>query len=157
MKPYEKPMKAEPPTDPLPQPSEARNAVPAGAYEFDGEKYPQASAHQKEWGSKLISELRLKGTERILDLGCGDGAPTAQLASRVAGGFVLGIDSSPSMIAAASQWARTNLRFELREINQIDSQDEFDVLFSNSALHWVKDHRSLFPRLLRALRGGGDH
>jgi trans-aconitate 2-methyltransferase len=47
------------------------------AHEFDGKKYTAASAHQKEWGAKLIEELRISGTERILDLGCGDGALTA--------------------------------------------------------------------------------
>ena len=44
------------------------------AYEFDGEKYKQASRHQKEWGNNLISQLHLRGTETVLDLGCGDGA-----------------------------------------------------------------------------------
>ena len=42
------------------------------AHEFDGKKYEQASAHQKEWGAKLISELSLNGYEHVLDLGCGD-------------------------------------------------------------------------------------
>lgn len=40
------------------------------AYEFDGEKYKQASKHQKEWGNHLISQLHLNGTETVLDLGC---------------------------------------------------------------------------------------
>jgi len=43
------------------------------AFEFDGEKYKQASKHQKEWGQNLIAGLRLRGDESILDLGCGDG------------------------------------------------------------------------------------
>lgn len=42
-----------------------------GTFEFNGEKYAQASRHQKEWGSRLISGLRLRGCEAILDLGCG--------------------------------------------------------------------------------------
>ena len=49
------------------------------AHEFDGLKYEAASGHQKEWGEKLIEELALRGTERILDLGCGDGTLTVQL------------------------------------------------------------------------------
>ncbi|MHC5061222.1 MAG: class I SAM-dependent methyltransferase [Planctomycetota bacterium] len=52
-------------------------------FEFDSEKYKEASGHQKEWGAKLISELSLKGGERILDLGCGDGTLTAELARLV--------------------------------------------------------------------------
>ena len=45
-------------------------------FEFDGEKYKQSSKHQKEWGNRLISELKIKGNEAILDLGCGDGVLT---------------------------------------------------------------------------------
>ena len=50
-------------------------------FEFDGEKYKQASRHQKEWGNRLISELEFVGNESILDLGCGDGVLTEQLSS----------------------------------------------------------------------------
>ena len=50
-------------------------------FEFDGEKYKQASAQQKAWGRKLIAELEFKGGERILDLGCGDGALTGKVCS----------------------------------------------------------------------------
>ena len=48
------------------------------AHEFDGKKYEKASAHQKEWGTKLIAELNLKGNEKVLDLGCGDRYNTLQ-------------------------------------------------------------------------------
>jgi trans-aconitate 2-methyltransferase len=46
-------------------------------HEFDGKNYEKASTHQKEWGARLIAELGLRGTERILDLGCGDRVLTA--------------------------------------------------------------------------------
>ena len=55
-------------------------------HEFDGKEYQKASARQKEWGTKLIAELDLQGTERILDLGCGDGALSPQLADLVPNG-----------------------------------------------------------------------
>lgn len=67
-------------------------------YEFDAERYKQASAHQRSWGERLIAELALKGHEHILDLGCGDGRLTAQLAEQVPQGHVLGIDASQNMI-----------------------------------------------------------
>ena len=57
-------------------------------FEFDGEKYKKASSHQKEWGAKLISEFEFQGSEHILDLGCGDGAITVNLANQVPGGSV---------------------------------------------------------------------
>lgn len=65
-----------------------------GKFEFDGEKYKNASSHQKEWGTRIISELTFTGAETILDLGCGDGRLTKQLADLVPEGKVLGIDAS---------------------------------------------------------------
>ena len=67
-------------------------------YEFDAKRYERSSSHQQDWGQRLIGELHLTGSERILDLGCGDGRLTAQLAERVSQGHVLGIDVSRNMI-----------------------------------------------------------
>jgi trans-aconitate methyltransferase len=124
-------------------------------FEFDGEKYARASAHQKEWGSRLIEEFSLGGDERILDLGCGDGALTARLAELVPEGLAVGIDASAGMIESASKHAAPNLRFELMNIDDLDFEDEFDIIFSNATLHWVKDHRRLLGNVHRALRPGG--
>lgn len=63
-------------------------------HEFDGKKYEKASTHQREWGTKLIAELGLQGTERVLDLGCGDGTLTAQIAALLPRGEAVGIDAS---------------------------------------------------------------
>lgn len=87
------------------------------SHEFDGKQYDKASAHQKEWGSRLISELNPNGSERILDLGCGDGTLTAHLA-----GLVLGIDASRGMIEAALPKTRGNLRFRKMDINELDAE-----------------------------------
>ena len=125
------------------------------AHEFDGKKYEQASAHQKEWGKTLIAELDLEGTERILDLGCGDGALSAHLADLVPNGEVVGIDASRGMIEAARSKVRNNLRFLLMDINELNFVEQFDVVFSNATLHWVKDHRRLLRNVDRALVRGG--
>ena len=124
-------------------------------HEFNGEDYKKASAHQKEWGNQVISELHLKGDEKILDLGCGDGALTVQLASRVPQGSVLGIDASQSMIDSASQYQLPNLSFQLKDINNLDFEEEFDVIYSNAALHWVLNHQALLYHTYRALKKGG--
>jgi trans-aconitate methyltransferase len=124
-------------------------------HEFDGKKYENASAHQKEWGSKLVEELNLQGTERVLDLGCGDGMLTAKLAELVPKGEVVGIDASKGMIDTAQPRARQNLRFLLMDINELSFSEEFDVVFSNATLNWVKDHRRLCANVHRALRVGG--
>ncbi|HJD45874.1 MAG TPA: class I SAM-dependent methyltransferase [Candidatus Mediterraneibacter norfolkensis] len=107
-------------------------------FEFDGEKYKKASRHQKEWGNSLISELSLNGNEAILDLGCGDGGLTEQLAQLVPDGKVLGIDSSAGMIAVAQNRHKSNLKFMKMDINMIDFRNKFDVIFSgkNIAVRW---------------------
>lgn len=122
---------------------------------FDGEKYKQASTHQKEWGAKLIAELQLSGAESILDLGCGDGALTVQLASLVPRGHVIGIDFSQSMIETAKRQRQANLTFELLDMNELAYEAKFDLVFSNATLHWIADHRNLLQRVFRSLKANG--
>jgi trans-aconitate 2-methyltransferase len=126
------------------------------AFKFNGEKYKKASFHQKTWGKKLISELHLKGNEKILDLGCGDGILTASLAELVPTGFVIGVDSSKSMIDFSQKNSQSiNIRFDLLDINEINYKQEFDVVFSNATLHWIHDHKKLLSNVYRSLREHG--
>ncbi len=123
--------------------------------EFDGKRYRETSTHQKEWGARLIEELNLRGNERILDIGCGDGALTTNLADGVSHGSVLGIDASAGMIDTARSQKRPNLCFQLLDVLDADFRGEFDVIFSNATLHWVRDHEMLLPILYRALNENG--
>lgn len=130
-------------------------AAKKSAFEFDGDRYKAASKHQKEWGRQIIAELNLDGSERVLDLGSGDGTLTKEIAIRVPRGIVLGIDASEGMIEAAKKLEGGNLRFERRNINTMDFDSEFDVIFSNATLHWIKDHRNLLVRCSQALKKDG--
>jgi len=125
------------------------------AFEFDGEKYKKVSSHQKEWGKRIIAEFEFKGNEHILDLGCGDGILTAQLADMVPNGYVLGIDTSKGMIDSAIKNKKPNLEFRLLNINQIDFKERFDLVFSNATLHWTKDHKKLLSNIYNALKVDG--
>jgi trans-aconitate 2-methyltransferase len=125
------------------------------AYEFDGKKYEKASLHQKEWGERIVEEFKLKGTERILDLGCGDGVLTGRLSKLVPKGEVIGIDASRGMIETAITRESENLRFIMMDINDLTFDQEFDIAFSNATLHWVKDHHLLLKNIKRTLRPGG--
>jgi len=125
------------------------------SFEFDAERYQQASAHQQEWGRRLIAELNLRGDERILDVGSGDGSLTRQLAAAVPRGSVLGLDASARMVEAARQLQGPNLRFLRMDILDADFREEFDVVFSSATLHWVKDHGRLLGVLYRAVKPGG--
>lgn len=124
-------------------------------FEFDGQKYKNASTHQKEWGTRIISGLNLKGTEHILDLGCGDGVLTKILADNVGSGKVLGIDASIGMFNAAKEIEGPNLSFKYLDINNLDYNEEFDLIFSNAALHWVKNHELLLDNCHKALKING--
>ena len=125
------------------------------AFEFDGEKYARASRPQREWGGDLIGGLSLRGDEAILDLGCGDGALTKRLAMLVPEGRVVGIDASEGMIRAAEKRAGGNLSFVRMDIRDLGFREQFDLIFSNAALHWVKDHGRLLKNSFRALKDCG--
>ena len=124
-------------------------------YEFDGDKYQKASTHQEEWGQRLISELSLRGTECILDLGCGDGRLTSRLADLVPDGSVVGIDASHGMIDVAKKHCKKNLFFLRLDINSLNFQEKFDLVFSNATLHWVTDHTALLRKILPCLKDNG--
>ena len=124
-------------------------------HEFNGEKYKKASKHQKEWGNAIISQLKLTGSEFILDLGCGDGVLTKQLSELVPNGKILGIDGSEGMIKTAKMISSNNLTFEKMNINDIAFEKEFDFIFSNATLHWIKDHKKLINNCYRALKKYG--
>lgn len=124
-------------------------------FEFDGKKYRLASKHQKEWGLDLISEISFRGNETVLDLGCGDGSLTEQLSLLVPRGKVLGIDASMNMIETAKMLRKNNLEFAHMDINEMNFDGEFDLIFSNAALHWVKDHKKLLKNTYRALKPHG--
>jgi trans-aconitate methyltransferase len=122
---------------------------------WDGRDYERHSSHQRQWAGDLIGELELRGDERILDLGCGDGTLTRRLAKLVPRGSVLGVDSAPEMLEAAQAKCLANMQVVLRDIDALDFADAFDVVFSNAALHWVHDHPAVLRSVHRALRRGG--
>ena len=131
----------------------------SSAVQWDPRDYAASSASQACWGEELIARLRWRRDERVLDVGCGDGWLTSALARQVPGGEVLGIDSSPEMIAHARavhpESSHPNLRFLQQDACCIDLPDEHDVVFSNAALHWVADHPAFLRGAAGALRTGG--
>jgi trans-aconitate 2-methyltransferase len=129
------------------------------SYNWNAEDYQQNSAAQQQWACELIAKLALSGSEYVLDLGCGDGKVTAEIADWVPHGTVIGIDNSSSMIALARQQypARRypNLTFELMDARELGFENQFDVVFSNAVLHWIKDHRLVVEGLFKSLKPKG--
>lgn len=121
--------------------------------------YNQNSANQQRWARELIAKLDLKGNERILDIGCGDGKVTAEIASYLPNGSVLGIDNSENMIDfAQSQFPASNfpnLTFQHKDALQLNFHDEFDVIVSFACLHWVNDHLPVLAGIKNSLKSSG--
>ena len=129
------------------------------AYEWNADDYERNSKGQQKWARELIEKLELKGRENILDLGCGDGKVTAEIANRVKHGSVIGVDNSEAMIKLAnkkySPGTYKNLSFVVMDASNLSFKKSFDVVFSNAALHWVKDHRPVIKGLFNCLKPGG--
>ena len=126
---------------------------------WDAEEYARNSGAQLGWARELIAKLELEGHEHVLDIGCGDGKVSAELARQVPRGRVVGVDSSEDMIrlarAAFPPAAQANLSFMLRDARQLGFEEEFDVVFSNATLHWVRDHRAVLRSIARSLKPRG--
>lgn len=124
--------------------------------EWNAADYARHSSAQYAWAQSLIGELALSGTEDILDIGCGDGRITAEIARKVSG-RVLGVDSSGSMVQQGNSQntAEPNLGFRQMDATRLTFRAEFDLVFSNAVLHWVKDHPAVLAGIERALRPAG--
>jgi trans-aconitate methyltransferase len=105
-----------------------------------------------KYGADLISLLAPKADERILDIGCGTGHLTAQIAD--SGARVTGVDRSTDMVAAARK-AYPALQFEVADARDLQYSNEFDAVFSNAVLHWIKEPELVVQNVSRALRPGG--
>jgi trans-aconitate methyltransferase len=124
---------------------------------WDAEKYSRNSAVQYGITMSALAAHDFIGDERVLDLGCGDGKITYQLALRVPRGHVVGIDNSDGMVQFAQKThsAANNLSFELRDVQHVDYKAEFDVAVSAFCIQWVPDKPATFRGLRESLKRGG--
>jgi trans-aconitate methyltransferase len=126
---------------------------------WDAEDYSKSSPMQKKSGRELIAKLNLQGDERVLDLGCGDGLLAAEIAVLLPRGSVMGVDVSEEMIDFARKTFPPqhypNLDWKVMDARDLTFDGEFDIVFSNAALHWVSDHLSILRGIKRSLKLGG--
>ena len=123
---------------------------------WDARQYLQFERERTRPVQDLLARLPEDGIGRILDIGCGPGNSTERLADRYPGAALIGIDTSPDMLAAARK-RLPNAEFRLcdagRELPSLG--DGFDSVFSNACLQWVPGHARVLPDMMRLLRPGG--
>jgi trans-aconitate methyltransferase len=125
---------------------------PVAANTWSPQQYQQGFSFVWRHGEELVNLLAPKPGECILDLGCGTGQLTAEIAQ--SGAEVMGIDSSAEMISQARSNYPT-LRFEVAEATRFRAAEPFDAVFSNAALHWIKDADAAAATVTAALKPGG--
>jgi trans-aconitate methyltransferase len=133
---------------------------PPVAADWDASRYDRVSDPQFEWGRRVIARLAAAPDERILDLGCGTGRVTAEIAACVPAGYVVGLDRSSAMLDVARQsTARTANRrtawFVRGDGVSLPFASAFDAVFTTATLHWISDHAAVFASIFNALRPGG--
>ncbi len=103
---------------------------------------------------ELLARVPLEQPERIVDLGCGAGNVTRFLRERWRQSALVGVDSSQEMLATAAK-ELPEVAWQRADMATWEPPEPVDLIYSNAALHWVRNHPVLFPRLLESLRSGG--
>lgn len=128
-------------------------------HRWDPKVYEKSSSAQQRWAQELLSKISIRGDERILDIGCGDGKITAEIALLVPRGSVNGLDNSGEMLSFARSrfpplsWP--NLAFQYGDASELKYEDEFDLVLSFACLHWVQDHGPVLEGIKRSLKNDG--
>jgi|AntDeeMinimDraft_5_1070356.scaffolds.fasta_scaffold00110_16 SAM-dependent methyltransferase len=119
---------------------------------WDAGDYDGDHAFVHEMGASVVGLLDPEPGDRILDLGCGTGHLTAEIAAAVGDeGDVVGVDQSAEMITEARE-QYPGLAFERADVTEYDPGESFDAVFSNAALHWMTDQDAVVGRVADALR-----
>ena len=121
------------------------------AQEWNSSRYAENARFVSDLGQAVFDLLNPQPGERILDLGCGDGALTEKIVA--AGAQVVGVDASSDMVAAAK---KRGIDAKIMDAYGLSFNSEFNAVFSNAALHWMKrDPDAVIEGVRRALKPGG--
>jgi trans-aconitate methyltransferase len=122
----------------------------SSAQEWSAESYARNARFVAELGEPVVDWLDAKPAERILDVGCGDGALTASIVAR--GADVVGFDSSRALVEAARV---RGIDARVMDVYSLPFRGEFDAAFSNAALHWMREIDLAISNVARALKPRG--
>jgi trans-aconitate 2-methyltransferase len=130
--------------------------------DWDPELYNRFRRYRAEPVQHILSRLPLNDAEKIIDLGCGSGENTLELARRSPHGTALGVDGSPAMIEAARKLIdaeaaelKRRVSFELLNVPEFCADRAYSLIFSNATFQWIPNHRALFAACFDALRPSG--
>jgi trans-aconitate 2-methyltransferase len=127
--------------------------------EWDASDYARVSGLQQAMAKEVLRLLDVQEGEWILDVGCGNGKITAEIARRVPQGKVVGVDPSAEMIAlAAAQFgpaAHPNLQFQVGDARHLAFREEFGLVVSFNALHWIPEQGEALRSLWAAMKPDG--
>lgn len=128
-------------------------------HSWNSSQYEKTSDLQAAVADDLIKNLAINPYDNVLDIGCGLGNITTKIASIAYKGQVLGIDDSPSMIDQAKEILMLkrldNISFQVMNATELRCDDKFDVVFSNSVFHWIKQQEMVLYLIRRCLKPGG--
>jgi trans-aconitate methyltransferase len=124
---------------------------------WKGSEYAKNSESQKASAEDFMQLVHFKGTEVILDVGCGDGKITAAMAKKVPQGSVVGIDISSSMIQVVQNAFphQTNLKFYVQDAANVHDEQQFDLITSFTVMQWVLEQQAALQCFEKALKPGG--
>ncbi|MGH6865046.1 MAG: class I SAM-dependent methyltransferase [Methyloceanibacter sp.] len=124
--------------------------APTPVQHWSASDYAKNGRFVQELGGPVFAMLGAKPGERVLDLGCGDGALTAEI--KASGADVLGVDLSDELLAVARM---KGLNVRKMDGHALDFVSEFDAVFSNAALHWMRAPELVIGGVARALKPHG--
>lgn len=122
--------------------------------DWDAERYHRLSDPQLAWGRAVLDRLDPRPGERILDLGCGTGRLTSEIAGRT-GRMVVGLDRSEAMLAEARRASPASAAYVRGDGARLPFDAAFDAVYSAATFHWILDHARLFDSIASVLRPGG--
>src|SRR5512147_2680235 len=120
---------------------------------WDPNQYHKFQAQRSAPFFDLLALVDVRPNLKVIDLGCGTGELTRQLADKLPKSDVTGLDSSPQMLEKAASFSRPGLVFTQGDQSQLTGS--WDLIFSNAALQWSENHAELIPFLYRSLALGG--
>jgi trans-aconitate 2-methyltransferase len=126
----------------------------SGSVQWDADDYQRHSSVQAGWGREVHERLALRGDEHVVDLGCGDGRLTSELAARLPRGSVTGLDADADMIEFAERhYGGKNVSFVKADACRFSLGRRVDLFVSTACLHWVEAH----DEVLRCCRAHLEH